>query len=183
MKYLLALFASMAFAGLSTTSAEASDWGCEVLLCAASSNPSWRGVESCQPPMEKLISAMKKPGFSWPTCPEGGAGEPGYEQFAECPAGWTPASGDSDDSSSSSRAKSRCMRAVNQCKGRQHLFGSGNVEQRRTTSDGVTRVYSTSSSCSYTEFKARPLRQDPHYFDLRDETTRQSRRFWFSLER
>lgn len=29
--------------------AQASDWGCEVLLCASSSNPSWRGVPACHP--------------------------------------------------------------------------------------------------------------------------------------
>ena len=50
--------------------AEASEWGCEVLLCASSSNPSWRGVPACHPPMYRLISAMKGWGFSWPTCPE-----------------------------------------------------------------------------------------------------------------
>ena len=46
--------------------AAASEWGCEVLLCASSSNPSWRGVPACHPPMTRLISAMKKPGFHWP---------------------------------------------------------------------------------------------------------------------
>ena len=54
--------------------AAASEWGCEVLLCASSSNPSWRGVPACHPPMNRLISAMKKPGFDWPTCPEAGTG-------------------------------------------------------------------------------------------------------------
>lgn len=61
--------AGSAFSGSGT----ASEWGCEVLLCASSSNPSWRGVPACHLPMYRLISAMKRPGFSWPTCPEGGA--------------------------------------------------------------------------------------------------------------
>ncbi|WP_158693493.1 hypothetical protein [Neorhizobium alkalisoli] len=181
MKYLLAFFASMAFAGLATTSADASEWGCEVLLCAASSNPSWRGVESCHPPMEKLISAMKEPGFSWPTCPEGGAGSPGYERYAECPAGWTPTDGD-DQHSMSVRGQSRCMRAVNQCRGGQRFLGSSNGGQRRTTSDGVTRIFSGTNSCSFTEYKARPLRSDPYYFDIKDDQTSQSSRFWFNLD-
>jgi len=68
--------------------ATASEWGCEILLCASSSNPSWRGVPACHPPMNRLISAMKRPSFSWPTCPEAGTGRPGYEQFEECPVGW-----------------------------------------------------------------------------------------------
>jgi hypothetical protein len=29
--------------------AQASEWDCEILLCASSSNPSWRGVSSCHP--------------------------------------------------------------------------------------------------------------------------------------
>ena len=67
--------------------ATASEWGCEVLLCASSSNPSWRGVSACHPPMNRLISAMKKPGFDWPTCPEAGTGSPGHERYADCPEG------------------------------------------------------------------------------------------------
>lgn len=68
--------------------AAASEWGCEVLLCASSSNPSWRGVSACHPPMNRLISAMKKPGFDWPTCPEAGTGSPGHERYADCPEGY-----------------------------------------------------------------------------------------------
>ncbi|KJF70248.1 hypothetical protein [Agrobacterium arsenijevicii] len=182
MKYLLALIASLAFAGLAAKSVEASEWGCEVLLCAASSNPSWRGVESCHPPMERLISAMKKPGFSWPTCPEGGAGAPGYERYAECSAGWTPTAGD-DQRSNLARDQSRCMRAINQCRGGKRFFRSLDGGQRQTTADGVTRVFSGTNSCSYTEYKARPLRSDPYYFDIKDGAVAQSSRFWFNLER
>jgi hypothetical protein len=58
----------------------ASEWGCEVLLCASSSDPSWRGVQACHPPMYRLISAMNGWGFKWPTCLEAGTGEPGYER-------------------------------------------------------------------------------------------------------
>src|SRR6478735_5267175 len=75
-------------ATVSGAPATASDWGCEVLLCAASSNPSWRGVASCHPPMKRLISAMKKPGFDWPTCPAAGTGSPGFERYAACPKGY-----------------------------------------------------------------------------------------------
>jgi hypothetical protein len=75
---------------------EASEWGCEVLLCASSLNPSWRGVPACHPPMYRLISAMKGWGFSWPTCPEAGTGQPGYEVYDECPAGWSVGSSGQD---------------------------------------------------------------------------------------
>lgn len=183
MKNRFALITWLAFTGFTSASAEASEWGCKVLLCAASSDPSWRGVESCRPPMEKLISTMKKPGFSWPTCPEGGAGKPGYEQYADCQAGWAAADGDDDLGPTFSRRKSRCIRAVNQCKGGQRFFGSSNEGQSHTREDGVTRKFSGTNSCSFTESKARPLRSAPYYFDIKDETSGQANRFWFKLQR
>lgn len=69
--------------------AKASEWGCEVLLCASSSNPAWPGMPACHPPINRLISAMGSWGFSWPTCPEAGIGKPGYEAYEECPSGWS----------------------------------------------------------------------------------------------
>jgi hypothetical protein len=182
-KYRLAMLTALASAGFSAARADASEWGCEVLLCAASSNPSWRGVESCHPPMERLISAMKKPGFSWPTCPEGGAGAPGYEKYAECPAGWTPTAGDNDQRPRAERGQSRCMRAVIQCNGRRRFVGSPNAGGIEITADGVTRVFSRTNACSYIEYTARPLRNDPYHFDINDESTGQSSRFWFNLEK
>jgi len=179
-KHLLALIASMAFAGSAATSASADEWGCEVLLCAASSNPSWRGVESCHPPMQKLISAMKEPGFSWPTCPEGGAGSPGYERYEECPSGWTPANGN-EGRSLFATEKSQCTRTINQCRGGQRFFGSSTGGHRETTENGVTRVFSGANSCSFKEYTARPLRTDPYYFDIKDDQSGQSSRFWFNL--
>ncbi|WP_421405578.1 hypothetical protein [Agrobacterium fabrum] len=182
MKHLLAIIASIAFAGSVAKSASASEWGCEVLLCAASSNPSWQGVASCHPPMEKLISAMKKPGFSWPLCEEGGAGSPGYDRYVECPAGWTPTNGD-NASSISTEGQSRCMRVVNQCGAGHRSFNSSIGGQRQTTTDGLTRVFSEKNNCSFTEYRARPLRNDPYFFDIKTDQTSQSSRFWFSLDR
>lgn len=182
MKCPLCLFALIGFAGAAATSARASEWGCEVLLCAASSNPSWRGVASCHPPMQKLLSAMKKPGFSWPTCPEGGAGAPGFEQYAECPAGWSPTE-DNDQLSHRTQGQSLCMRTVNDCGARQSFFRSSNGGRLETTKDDVTRIFSGTSSCSFTEYKARPLRAEPYYFDIEDRQTNKSSRFWFNLNR
>ena len=70
--------------------AQDAPWGCEILLCAASSNPSWKGVPYCIPPMTKLIAAMKLPGFTWPNCPQAGTGKPGYEPYEDCPVGYLP---------------------------------------------------------------------------------------------
>ena len=181
MKYRLAILIALASAGLTAATADASEWGCEVLLCAASSNPSWRGVASCYPPMERLLSAMKAPGFSWPTCPAAGAGAPGYEKYAQCQAGWTPAAADNDHRTRAERGQSRCMRAVTQCNGRQRFVGTSNGGRTQVMADGVTRVFSRANACSYIEYTARPLRKDPYYFDVKDETSGQSSRFWFNL--
>ncbi|CDZ55181.1 Hypothetical protein NGAL_HAMBI2427_60720 [Neorhizobium galegae bv. orientalis] len=158
----------------------ASEWGCEVLLCAASSNPSWQGIESCHPPMEKLISAMKKPGFSWPTCPEGGAGKPGYEPYADCPMGWTATAGGDGNGDLSRQEFSKCMRQVTSCEGgsRWSRFSDSGGSAR---APGITRHYRGDNSCSYTEFQDRPRRSEPYFFDIRDQTTGKDERHWFAL--
>ncbi len=54
----LGLAALVAAAGSSPVAKAAdADWGCQVLLCAASSAPSWHQVPYCVPPMMKLITA------------------------------------------------------------------------------------------------------------------------------
>lgn len=143
-------------------SATASEWGCEVLLCASSSNPSWRGVPACHPPMNRLISAMRRPGFSWPTCPEAGTGRPGYEEYEDCPDGWAEA--DDPNSYRHDGVKSHCARTVNICgKGRRIAFGR------------------EGESCTRAEYMARPQRQEPYFFDIKDHTDGTISRHWFSL--
>lgn len=137
--------------------ADASEWGCEVLLCASSSDPSWRGVPACHPPMYRLISAMGRWGFSWPTCPEAGTGRPGYEAYDECPAGWTVGSSNQDHGGA---RPDLCLQVRNTCPSG---FGGR---------DG----------CEQTVTMSRPLRQDPYYFDIRHEGGKVSRH-WFSLKR
>jgi hypothetical protein len=135
----------------------ASEWGCEVLLCASSSNPSWRGVPACHPPMNRLISAMGKGGFSWPTCREAGTGKPGYEAYDECPAGWSNASSDHDHG----RAE-----------------GDLCVQVRNTCPSG----FSGRDGCQETVTMPRPLREDPYYFDIPDDDGN-VRRHWLNLRR
>lgn len=137
-------------------SAETSEWGCEVLLCASSSNPSWRGVPACHPPMYRLISAMGRPGFSWPTCPDAGTGKPGYERYEECPAGWTVGSSDPDRRGGTNDL---CVQARNSCP-------SG---------------FGISDGCQQTVSIQRPLRADPYYFDI--PTDASITRHWFNLRK
>lgn len=183
MKYLLTSMLSVTVASFLVSPCKADEWGCEVLLCAASSNPSWHGIPACHPPMEKLISAMKRPGFSWPTCPEGGAGKPGYEKYAECPAGWTPTTGADVRDHGFSREHSQCARKVTTCKGERSPSGFSSRSRNETTVDGITRVYSRNNACVFMEFKLRPRRSDPYYFDIKDGATDRSDRFWFNLQK
>lgn len=162
MKHLIVALTTAVGACVLSGSATASEWGCEVLLCASSSNPSWRGVPACHPPMNRLISAMKRPGFSWPTCPEGGAGKPSHERYVHCPAGWTATSDPNSDRRGN--LKSHCSRTVNLC---------GESRRGRSGRDG--------ESCTRTEIMARGLRQDPYYFDIRDDTDGTVSRHWFNL--
>lgn len=144
---------------LPAVEAPAGEWGCEVLLCASSSNPSWRGVPECHPPMSRLISAMSGWGFTWPTCPEAGTGKPGYEQHADCPAGWSVGYTDNDHGARSE--PNLCIQVQDTC---------------------GTRYGSRRDDCRQTVSMARPLRGEPYYFDIPNEDD-QITRHWFSLER
>ncbi|RWL92545.1 MAG: hypothetical protein EOR68_26190 [Mesorhizobium sp.] len=151
------ILASTTLASLaaSVVGTQASEWGCEVLLCASSSNPSWHGVPACHPPMDRLISAMSGWGFSWPTCPEAGAGPPGYEKYADCPAGWSV--GYSEVGHGMRSEPDLCVQ-----KGR-------NTCSRR-------------EGCSDTISMPRPSRGDPYYFDISAKDGSVSRH-WFNLRR
>lgn len=179
MRRFLILLLSVSVFGLAGQYARASEWGCEVLLCAASDHPDWRGVASCHPPMERLIAAMKRPGFSWPTCPEGGTGKPGYERYADCPAGWQPAMGVQDGDHGRSGELSRCSRIVSACNGRAQRHSDDGLD--KTMQDGVTREYSGRNSCEYREYVARRKRTQPYYFDIGSAEDGTTERHYFDL--
>ncbi|MBV1702918.1 MAG: hypothetical protein KGQ46_13975 [Hyphomicrobiales bacterium] len=66
--------------------AQDAPWGCQVLLCAAATSPSWSGIPYCVPPMEALFSQLAR-GGGWPSCPEGGETSGlGYQPYKPCPA-------------------------------------------------------------------------------------------------
>jgi hypothetical protein len=152
-------------ATVNPTPASASGWGCEVLLCASSSNPSWKGVSACHPPMNRLIAAMKKPGVDWPTCPEGGTGTPGHETYAECPEGYR--AGRKSNRNSFAEEDDLCVKTVNICRGDAH--GLYHSDRQR--------------NCMQTVSVPRPLRSEPYYFDIKNDTSGQTQRHWFSLNR
>lgn len=153
----IATILSVATWALSANPSKAGEWGCEVLLCASSSDPSWRGVPACHPPMNRLISAMGKWGFSWPACPEVGTGKPGYEAHDDCPDGWNVASSNQDHGG---RQGDLCVQVRNTCPSD---FGGR---------DGCEQIVTM----------PRPLREEPYYFDIRHDDGNVTRH-WFNLRR
>ncbi len=159
--------------------AEDASWGCQVLLCAASQNPSWQGVGYCVPPMTRLISAMKKPGFSWPICEQGKAGKPGFERYENCPEGFKPASDNNDDRGGWNQTANRCEKTVNVCRNPRERQQTGlnykDVQYRQVGGGG-----DRGNSCTQVVSIARPMRKDPYFFDIPNEQGAKQR-FWFNL--
>ncbi|WP_083639467.1 hypothetical protein [Xaviernesmea oryzae] len=141
--------------------AEDADWGCQVLLCAAASAPSWHGISYCVPPMMRLITAMARPHFSWPICHTAGTGTPGFEPYAACPAGFAPGTDRSESDNGSLAEQDRCIKTINHCLG---PFASDR--------DG--------NGCFERVSRPRPRRLQPYYFDIPQASGRR-RRFWFDL--
>lgn len=144
--------------------AAASDWGCKVLLCAASDNPSWQSVPSCLPPMYKLIACRSKTfgACPWPTCPEGGTGNPAYQKFEDCPAGWRAQA--SSSTSSGNREFDICVQRASTC-------DVGRYRSRDVSG----------STCIAT--MPRPLRLKPYNFQIRNSQTNLVETHWFSLKK
>jgi hypothetical protein len=167
MKKSLALILAFAFsqpvAGLSV--AHASEWGCQVLLCAASQNPSWHSIAACRPPMLKLIACKFKTfgACPWPTCPEGGAGAPGFAKYADCPAGWEPSS--TKGSGNRSQEAQLCVKRDVTC----------DTGLRKT---GVSLI-----TCIDMQTMPRALQSDPYYFDIKDDASGATERHFFNLRR
>ncbi|MBY5639841.1 hypothetical protein HFO39_34740 [Rhizobium leguminosarum] len=164
--------------GLPAIGAKAEDasWGCQVLLCAASKNPSWHGVAYCVPPMTKLIAAMKEPGFSWPICHEANAGKPGRENYEDCPAGTTV--GYSSQGDGGWRGEpDRCTKMVDVC----HSPIERNANARQS---GMTMGRSFGNGldgCIQQIATPRPRRADPYFFDIPNDQGMKER-FWFNLD-
>lgn len=141
--------------------AAGADWGCEVLLCAASENPSWHGVPYCIPPMRKLIAAMVMPLFSWPICNAAGTGAPGQEPYDDCPAGFIPTRSSDGSDGRQPSDYDRCFRRIDN--------GPVCHSPRGDIVD-----------CGQVEIMDRPQRAKPYYFDIR-QPSGEMRRFWFDL--
>jgi len=158
-----AILGTLSIAAAFPAPAQAADaeWGCQVLLCAASSNPSWHGVPYCVPPMMKLIRAMALPHFSWPICPGAGTKAPKYEKYADCPAGYAVGYSSSGSHNSFQSEPNLCVKTTNDCSSRSYYNHGG-------------------YSCAGTISEPRPVRTQPYYFDIR-QASGTTQRFWFDL--
>ncbi|MET2832237.1 hypothetical protein [Mesorhizobium shangrilense] len=154
--------------------AQDASWGCQVLLCAASQNPSWHGVSYCVPPMTKLITAMAEPGFSWPICEQAKAGKPGRENYEQCREG-TKVGYSEHGRDGNRREPDRCVTTVNVCRDRLSNRRTGNNLDYRTVAGGRD-----GNSCIQETSSLRPRRADPWYFDIPNEQGKKQR-FWFNL--
>ncbi|KJF65465.1 hypothetical protein RS75_22940 [Rhizobium nepotum 39/7] len=177
MKAIMFLAASL-IGALSAVPAKAEDaeWGCQVLLCAASKNPNWHGVPYCVPPMRKLIAAMSRPGFSWPICHEAKAGKPGRETYEDCPPGTTAGYSSRGGDNHWRGEPDQCIETVNVCRpSGQHDGNTG------STGLTINRHFGRDGeSCIQQIATPRPRRADPYYFDIpNDEGVKE--RFWFNL--
>ncbi len=166
MRHLL-LAACLSTMAALTSSAHAEDeFGCKVLLCAASENPSWRGVPYCVPVMAELYSMMQAWSFTWPVCSAAGTGGPGYEPYDDCPEGWqanvigTGSSSGVLSVGGNGDGQHVCQRYT------QSFFGCNDGSK----GSGVTGH----ASCLQTI--PRPMRDDPYYFDIPEH-----KRVYFSV--
>jgi len=178
--YLLPAIA-WAVVGFTTMDAKAQDasFGCKILLCVASQNPSWQGVSYCVPPVLKLLAIRKvHPGY-WPSCPEAGTGKPGYIEYEDCPAGTSPTiinreSGHGGNMRGTPACAKPVQTACSKLYNRDHRVGNSNYPENAGS-------YRVGGGCTTTEIIARPRRKDPYYFDIRDEESGSITRVYFNL--
>ncbi|MCX8571102.1 hypothetical protein [Aminobacter sp. MET-1] len=176
-RYLLPAIAG-AMLGLSAGQAAAQDaeFGCKILLCVASQNPSWQGVPYCVPPVMKLLAIRKvHPGY-WPACPQAGTGKPGREEYEDCPAGSTPvniSAGTGGGDNGRERSIPGCAKPVQvACSSLIDRDEPGYYTRARRVADQL---------CSTTTTFPRAKRKDPYYFDIRNKETGKISRHYFNL--
>ncbi|WP_147307466.1 hypothetical protein [Mesorhizobium denitrificans] len=176
---LLAIAGSIVALTPTGTRAQDASFGCKILLCVASQNPSWQGVSYCVPPVLKLLAIRKvHPGY-WPSCPEAGTHKPGYAEFEDCPAGTTPTTiNRASDHGGSTRGTPACAKPVqaacSSLYNRNDRLGSNSYRDNA----GSQRV---GDACTTTEIIPRPRRRNPYYFDIRNEGAANFKRVYFNL--
>lgn len=143
--------------GLPDKPAQASDWGCEVLLCL--SNPgSPTEYAECVPPITKLYSHLAK-GGSFPTCSGVGfsASKPRYEPY-ECESGFNLVRVRNE--------ASETVKATCQATAFTELKSHACLHDKDMPSMGKWEVVDGKRLCGYYEQKAPSIREKPNYVDV-----------------
>lgn len=143
--------------------------------------------------MKRLIAAMAKPGFDWPICHQAKAGEPGRQEFEDCPAGARPtSSNDGNDNGLRRRnEEDQCVRIVDRCENRgeyNRLYGDEDANQRNGVtvrpisgnSDHFVKRDNRYNGCKVQVTSPRPRRANPWFFDIPNDKGVKER-FWFNL--
>lgn len=159
----ISLFATQSFAPVNVRAQDA-EWGCQVLLCAAASNPSWHGIPYCVPPMQKLITRMALLGFTWPSCTAAGTSKPGHEIYDSCPAGMSVGSTKISKRDTNDDIPNLCVKFTPEC-----TDLSPYERDRRNCGEPIESI-------------ARPVRAEPYYFDI-PNAKGDKERFWFDLQK
>lgn len=176
---LLAIAGSIVALTPTGTRAQDASFGCKILLCVASQNPSWQGVSYCVPPVLKLLAIRKvHPGY-WPSCPEAATHKPGYAEYEDCPAGTTPTTINREsDHGGNVHGIPACAKPVQTACSRLYNRNDSrgiNSYQEHAEFQRVGNV------CTTTEITPRPRRKDPYYFDIRNKVTGNVERYHFNL--
>jgi hypothetical protein len=189
----LTFSAILAVSAGASAKAQDAEFGCQVLLCAAATNPSWPSIAYCVPVMNQLFAMMRSLRFRWPVCTAAGTGAPGYEPYQPCPTGWQEtgqntqagsiADGGGDTGvSSSMRAGGNdlCARRLPQQPSGRPLQASvpgGQVQCSAGDGDNGG-VINSGQVCI--EYMPRPRNERPYYFDMRNTEGNQFR-VWFNV--
>ncbi|MER8579558.1 hypothetical protein NKG95_12520 [Mesorhizobium sp. M1423] len=193
LKYFLVSAAAVAGGALPSQS-QASEWGCQVLLCLSGE---WQGTPSCHPPIYKLIAAMKAPGFNWPTCPQANSSAARFEKYEDCPSGWQAVGSYDSDRPGMGQERDICRISADRLSlpvtftnsrfGRDHDNGSRQaqieiegklVRAKIQTTSSDRRSFAGDGSTYYTI--SRPMREKPWFIEY-DDANGIHQKSWFNL--
>lgn len=182
LKCFLVSAAAVAGAAALPSQSQASEWGCQVLLCLSGD---WQGTPSCHPPIYKLIAAMKAPGFNWPTCPQANSSAARFEKYEDCPSGWQAVGSYDSDRPGMRQERDICrissdrltlpVTFTNSRFGQDHDNGSrqaqieieGKLVRAKIQTTGSDRRSFTSDSSIYYTI-SRPMRENPWFIEYND---------------
>lgn len=190
LKFLLGGAVAIAGAAALPSRSNASEWGCQVLLCLSGD---WRGTPSCHPPIYKLIAAMEAPGFNWPTCPQANSSAARFEKYEDCPSGWQAVGSSESDRPGLGQERNICRIAADRHAFKNNALGGhrgdgsrsvlieidGKVVAATIRTAGNDRGHSLGNGPTYYTI-SRPMRGKPWFIEY-DDARGVRQKSWFDL--